>query len=264
MSIIFILDIVTCFLLITRFHDIGDRRLLALSLAYVWSGFMILGYVAAFPGVISSHPPLGSWASTSPWLYLGWHVGFPVLLAVAWCPWPGHLCRPVPVNQRMRATVRACLLVGAAAVGTIVLVSFFGHSFLPVLIHGTSLVRMSEITGPPALALGVASAVIITRGTRSRVGPERWVAVTAWVCVADMILLFASLHRYSVGWYWGRGMTLVAVSLVFFAMMSEFTKLYRQLLTERASLVVTARTDPLTGLANRSVLNLETPIDRLI
>jgi diguanylate cyclase (GGDEF)-like protein len=255
MSSIFILDVVTCILLITRFRDIGDRRLLVLSLAFVWSGCLILGYVSAFPGVLSAHPPLGSWPSTAPWLYLGWHVGFPLLLAAAWCPWPGHLTEPVPVHGRVRLSILSCALTAGVAVVVVGLVSFAGHRFLPVVIHGTSTVRMSEIAGPPALILTIASAIIVTRGTRFRVGPERWVTVTAWVCVADLILTFGSLHRYSVGWYCGRAMTVVGVSLVFIAMLSEFTSLYRRLLSEQASLKVAARTDPLTGLANRSVLS---------
>jgi diguanylate cyclase (GGDEF)-like protein len=254
MSSIFIIDVVTCFLLVTRFRDTGDRRLLALSLGYVWSGLMILGYVLAFPGVISSHPPLGSWPSTAPWMYLGWHVGFPVLLALAWCPWPDRLSGPVPVHRRGPEILWSFTAVGLGALAVVTVVAFAGPHLLPVLIHGTDTSRMSELAGPPGLVLGVTGAVIVTRGTRRRQGPERWVAITAWVCVADLLLTFCSLHRYSVGWYAGRAMTVVAVSLVFLAMLSEFTNLYRQLLSERASLMVAARTDPLTGLANRSVL----------
>jgi diguanylate cyclase (GGDEF)-like protein len=113
---------------------------------------------------------------------------------------------------------------------------------------------MTEVAGAPGLLLGLASAIVVTRGTKDRLGPERWVAVTAWICVADLVLTFGSLHRYSVGWYVGRGMTVIGISLVFLAMLYEFTSIQRQLLVERGDLMTAARTDPLTGLANRTVL----------
>jgi diguanylate cyclase (GGDEF)-like protein len=255
MSTVFVIDLVTCCLLATRFRDSGDRRMLALAVAYVWSALVILGYVAAFPGVLAKHAPLGAWPSTAPWLYLGWHVGFPVLLGLAWCPWPTSLCRTVPPAGRSRLMTTSLVGVSVVAAGGVMLIATLGHRWLPVLIHGTNTVRMSELAGPPGVLLGVTSAVVVTHGIRFRRGPERWVAVTAWVCVADLVLTFASLHRFSVGWYAGRGMTVVATSLVFIAMLVEYTGEHRLLLAERGSLLTAARTDPLTGLANRNVLN---------
>jgi diguanylate cyclase (GGDEF)-like protein len=130
-----------------------------------------------------------------------------------------------------------------------------GSRLLPAIIHGTSTVRMSELTGPPSIVLAVASAVAVAHGMRRRPGPERWLTVTVWVCCADLVLTFASLYRYSLGWYVGRVLTVLTASLVFLAMLGELVRLQRQLLVERGILVVEADTDPLTGLANRSALN---------
>ena len=255
LTAVLMLDIITVFLLAIRFRDSGDRRTLAMACAYGWSAVIVVGYTLAFPKLVSAHPPLGSWASTAPWLYVSWHVGFPVLLGLACCPWPSSLTRTVPPTMRHATTARWLAAVMGVAAGLVALVVEAGPHLLPVLIHGTSTLPMSEVAGPPGMVLAVTGAVLVTRGLRARTGPERWATVTAWVCVADLLLTFASLHRFSVGWYAGRTLTVVAASLVFLAMLGELTRLQRQLLVERGGLIVEARTDPLTGLANRTALH---------
>jgi diguanylate cyclase (GGDEF)-like protein len=255
LSIVLLLDAVSCYLLISRFADTGDVRIFVTALAYLWSSVLVISYAFSFPGLVQLHPLLGHWHSAAPWLYLGWHVGFPAILAAAWGPWPRRWLTYLPPERRRRTTGTCVAAVVAAAAVAVAIVVVVGPHFLPVLIVGTNTTRLTVIGGPPSMVISVASAVLVTRGLRGRSGPERWVAIAAWVCVADLLLTFASRHRFSVGWYGGRTLTMVAASLVCIAMFHEFTALQRRLIGGQEQLSRQARTDQLTGLANRFALH---------
>ena len=64
------------------------------------------------------------------------------------------------------------------------------------------------------------------------------------VCACDLVLTYASGHRYSLGWYGGRLLTLVAAGVVVLSMLATFRRL-------AAVAEHHAAHDALTGLANR-------------
>jgi diguanylate cyclase (GGDEF)-like protein len=115
---------------------------------------------------------------------------------------------------------------------------------LPPLIDGidTSLMTRNTrlVVGPLMLAI----LVVTARGTWRRTGPEKWVAVAVVACICDLGLTYASGSRYSVGWYAGRSMVIVATGVVLAAMLASFSRIKAQ--AERD-----AFHDPLTLLLNR-------------
>ena len=64
-------DVMSVYLLVGEFRDRGDRRVLVMASAYAWSLVTMLGYGLAFPGVVSTHPPLALTASMAAWLFSG-------------------------------------------------------------------------------------------------------------------------------------------------------------------------------------------------
>ena len=86
-----------------QYLDTGDRVSLRLSWAYLFSLVVLAGYGASFPGVLGTHPPLDLYPSTSPWLWVTWHTGFPVLLAVALTSKCAPSQDPAPLELRRRA-----------------------------------------------------------------------------------------------------------------------------------------------------------------
>src|ERR1017187_10487391 len=76
-------DLLSVLFLLRQFLDTGDRAALRLSWAYVFALVVLGGYAAAFPNVLGTSPPLALYPSTAPWLWVAWHTGFPVLLALA-------------------------------------------------------------------------------------------------------------------------------------------------------------------------------------
>lgn len=237
------LDVMTVYLLVAEYRDGGDVRLLGMSLAYVWSLITMFAYALAFPGVISAHPPLALTPSMAVWLYLTWHTGFPVLLGIAWAPWPSRWSQPSPASRRGRVCGLSILALSGAAVSVIALLLVDAHS-LPVLIHGLNFNRMTTLTAPIVLPLVALSVLVTGRGTRHRSGPERWSTVASWLCMCDLILTYGSRHRYTLGWYVGRSLTIVAAGAVFVAVLASFRRLKAQ--AERDATI-----DPLTSVANR-------------
>jgi diguanylate cyclase (GGDEF)-like protein len=234
-------DIMSVWLLAGEYLDTGDRRMLGMTLAYLWSLLLMGGYALAFPGVVSSHPPLAVTRSVAPYLYIGWHAGFPALLGAAWAPW-SYLAG---VEHRARARLLAGAMAGmsAAAVLTVTGCVLFAKR-MPVLIHGLDTSSMAKVTAPVALPLVLVSLLMCSRAVRGRTGPERWSSVAILVCLCDLCLTYASRYRYSLGWYTGRTLTVTASAVVLIAMLASFRRL-------KAAAEFNAAYDGLTALANR-------------
>jgi diguanylate cyclase (GGDEF)-like protein len=234
-------DIMSVWLLAGEYLDTGDRRLLGMALAYLWSLLLMGGYALAFPGVVSHHPPLAVTASVAPYLYLGWHAGFPALLGAAWAPWQWLDRRDV---QRRRAALLAAVAGMSSAALAIVTGCVLEARRMPVLIHGLDTSAMAKLTAPVALPLVLISLLVCARAVRGRPGPERWSSVAILVCLCDLCLTYSSHYRYSLGWYTGRSLTVTAAAVVLIAMLASFRRL-------KATAEFNAAYDGLTALANR-------------
>ncbi|GAC1439904.1 MAG: hypothetical protein NVSMB55_02750 [Mycobacteriales bacterium] len=243
LAIVACFDAMSVYLLLGEFRDGGDRRVLMMSWAYVWSLVTMLGYALAFPDVVSTHPPLALTASMAPWFYLAWHVGFPLLLGIAWAPWQARWTTPAPPRRRRQQANLAAALATVVSVLAVLVLALCAHA-LPVLIVGIDTSRMTDLTAPVALPLTVLALVSAYRGTRLRTGPERWAAIVVLVCLSDLVLTYAARHRYSLGWYAGRTLTLVASGVVLFAAVAALRRAKAQAQSD-------ALIDSLTGLANR-------------
>ena len=244
LAVVACFDLMSVYLIVGEFRDSGDRRVLTMSCAYMWSLVTMAAYAAAFPGVLSQHPPLAVTASMAPWFYITWHGGFPVMLGLAWTRWPARWAVSTPIGQRRREAIRTITATAVAACGVVTLLAVFAHR-LPVLIHGVDTTAMTRLTGPVTVPLTLLSLVATFRGTRGRTGPEQWSAMVVLVCLSDLTLTYTAGHRYSVGWYAGRTTTLVASGVVLAATISALRRAKSQAQHE-------SRIDGLTGLANRA------------
>lgn len=236
-------DVVSLWLLSAEFQDRGDRRILAMAAAYLWSLILMAGYAAAFPGGISSEPPLAVTPSVAPWMYVFWHGGFPALLGLAWAPWPGRLGPTAPAGRRRSSMMAVFGAVGGAAVVTVALLVAAARS-LPVLIHGHDTTAMTRVTAPFVIPVVCAAVLATTRALRERSGPERWVFVATVACLGDLVLTYSAGYRYALGWYVGRSLTILAAAVVLVSMMAGFRRL-------KADAEFRAAHDQLTGLENR-------------
>jgi PAS domain S-box-containing protein len=245
------LDLLSAVLLISQFRDTGDRACLSLVSAYLFALAVLGGYGAAFPGVLAvGAGPLGANPSTAPWLWAAWHTGFPVLLAGAVAPWPARWSRPIPVAQRarwVRVAVPAAIGSGILVVGVICALS----DRLPVLIHGTDTSAMTRVVGPVMLPIVAVAAAVAIIGALRAAGPSRWVGLAATAAAGDVVLTLFSDHRFSLGWYVGRTLTIASSAVVLVAMLVEFSRLKTLLAAETERLLsLLSRADELERLQN--------------
>jgi diguanylate cyclase (GGDEF)-like protein len=243
LSVVACFDVISVYLLVGDYRDRGDVRLLLMAWAYAWSLVLMGGYALAFPGAVAVHPPLAVTRSMAPYLYIAWHTGFPLLLGLAWAPWPNRWTAPTPAHRRRAVAAGGVAGTVAAGLALIVLLVTFAHR-LPVLIDGLDTSAMTKVTAPVAIPVVVLALAATAYGTRRRSGPERWSTIAVLVCLCDLVLTYNARARYSLGWYCGRSLTLVAAAVVLLAMLAAFRRL-------KASAEHDAATDPLTGLANR-------------
>jgi diguanylate cyclase (GGDEF)-like protein len=236
-------DVISIYLLVGDFRDTGDRRILATAWAYTWSIVAMTGYALAFPGVFATEAPLGLTPSVAPYLYIAWHAGFPLLLGLAWAPWPARVSQSTATVRRRRDVVVSMGVVSGVSVCTVALLLWCVES-LPVLIDGLDTSGMTRVTAPIAIPLTLISLLLASKGLRGRTGPERWVGVAVLVCLCDLALTYAGNSRYSAGWYAGRSLTVVAAAVLLVAMLASFRRV-------KAAAEFNAAFDSLTGLANR-------------
>jgi PAS domain S-box-containing protein len=231
LALIVSLDLLSAVLLIRQFHDSGDRRALLLASSYVFSLAVLMGYGAAFPGVLADIGPWGAWPSAAPWLWVAWHTGFPVLLACAVAPWPHRWEAPMAGRNRHPAS-RAMFAVALGAGALVVMAAVHGRGWLPVLIHDRDTSAMTRVTGPVILPLVAIATVAAVVGAVRLSGPVRWAALAATAALGDVVLTLFSYHRFSLGWYVGRSLTVVSCAVVLIAMLAEFGRLKQQLAVE--------------------------------
>jgi diguanylate cyclase (GGDEF)-like protein len=247
LAVVACFDLMCTYLLISDYLDTGDARMLCMAAAYIWSLVLMAGYALAFPGVFSNTPPFAAVPSTTAWLYVGWHVGFPVLLGVAWAPWPARRdLSGIHVSRRVVCCMVVVAIAGVAASVVALCVHFADD--LPTLIVGSDTSLLTRVTAPFALPIVAAALIVVWRGLRHGYGPERWATVAVLICFCDLLLTYSSGHRYSVGWYSARTLTMAGAGVVLFAMFRSFRHL-------KATAVANAATDSLTGLPNRRTLD---------
>jgi EAL domain-containing protein (putative c-di-GMP-specific phosphodiesterase class I)/PAS domain-containing protein len=248
LAVVCCFDLLSVVLLLGQFIDTGRMRLLVLSCAYLFAGLTLIGRIGTWSGVPGMPGPLATVPSTASWLWLIWQASFSVLLAVAMAPW---LDRGHPVMPATRRRALAWWAVGgSAAAGALVVVAVVALSaHLPVLISGDNTSELARLAGPVIVPLVAIATAVTIEGARRRTGPERWTGLAAVASLADVVLTLASQTRFSVGWYAGRTLTVVAAGAVLMALLAQFNGIRRRLASEGEQLRVTLeQTDRLERL----------------
>ncbi|WP_068922941.1 sensor histidine kinase [Planobispora rosea] len=229
LAVVWASDLLTAFLLITQFLAGGDRRLLALSCAYLWSAAVIVPHALVFSGLFSPTGLLGATPSSAPWLWTAWHTGFPLLIGIALGPWPRRLERePAPAGRRrpMAAAATGSMLAGAAAAAWLVTAQ---AEHIPVIMVNGDYRVLTERFGTAIIAVNVVALALAATRFRGAVrGLEAWAAVAVIASCGDVLLTLFAGARFTFGWYGARLLALVAALVVLTSLLREITTLYRR------------------------------------
>ena len=75
----FVIDSITAILLFAQFSILRSRAILVIASGYLFTAFLVVPYVLAFPGVLAPNGVIGGLQTTAH-LYLLWHCGFPLVV----------------------------------------------------------------------------------------------------------------------------------------------------------------------------------------
>jgi diguanylate cyclase (GGDEF)-like protein len=246
-SALIINDLITAVFLLGQSQFARSPALRWLAGGYFFTAVASAAHAMTFPGLFSLTGLLGAGPQTTAWMYIFWHVGFPLLVIVYAQPWPEQR----PWRQDGRATLRAAGLV-CAAVCAFTIFATVGQGLLPVVMDGDHYTS--------AAAAVISSVWLLSLFARRPYSVlDLWLIVTmcAWLFDIALSAVF-NAGRYDLGFYAGRIYGLVAASLVLIVLLFENTKLYVHLITLRESdrakateLHRLSTVDTLTGIANR-------------
>ena len=219
-------DLLTGVLLLAQFARLRTWALLLVASAYLFSGLMIPPHFLTFPGVFSPTGLLGAGPQTAAWIYLIWHLAFPVLTI-------GYalLARAdAPRAQRPgRALMLAVLACCAATLASVVVTTRFQAS-LPVVLQGHSYARVVALGVSPAIVLLTLIALVAIALRRRGTVLDLWIMVVLWVWLCDATLsAVVGSNRYDLGWYAGRAFGLAGSGFLLGGLLVELNALYGKL-----------------------------------
>ena len=222
-------DVLTVLLLFSQYRTGGSPRLLALSLAYLWSAGAAIQIAVAVPGIFSLDPSFAADNNSLQWLWVSRHVVPPVLIALALAPWParsnaGSTAREgrdaprhrlLDLRRGLTTLAHRAHRRGARAAAH--------HHRRATAPTGSTASGASRCIVLNVLAVAVAVWGVARRGTTN--GVEAWAVVASVAFLGDVWLTVLYEDRFTVAYYLARFLGLAASAFVMLAILRESSKL---------------------------------------
>src|SRR4029077_20700152 len=221
-------ELITAGLLFSLYSIQPLPGLLAFASGYIFSGLYAFLQTLAFPGAYAPSGLIGDPLSSAPYLFILWHIAFPVAVIV----YALSDDRPRtndPPGRSTKATIAitiACTLVLTAGLTWAVTA---GARYLPGLFvdQTRQAPTASYFTGPIWILSAAALALLYFRkGTSLAV----WLMVTLFATLPDLTLsTILTSVRFTLGWYTARSYALIAGCTVLIVLLTETIWLYARL-----------------------------------
>ena len=219
--LIFVSDLFTAALLSSHARIIGSHRLLVLASGYLFSALMVLSHVLTFPGAFAPSGLLGAGLQTTGWLFIFWHLGFPVSVIVYACLKDEK--RTFPQSTIYWSTAFVVLLA--------LLLTWFAtvhDEMLPPLFvdrrHITPLAN--HVTGIDFF-VSVLALALLWRRQKSVL--DLWLTVALVCMVAELWVNAFVIGGRRLGFYAARFLSVIVSVVVLFVLLIESTVLYARL-----------------------------------
>jgi signal transduction histidine kinase/CheY-like chemotaxis protein len=224
-SALLICDLITAILLFGQFSILRSRPLLVLAGGYLFGGLMAVPHALTFPGVFAATGLLGAGPQTTSWLYISWHILFPLVI-IAYALLKG---RETVAAGGARPHIIGAALIAVGAVVVLVLVAVLGEPVLPPILTGIHYTPTAVFSLASVGAISVLALVILwLRRPHSLLDLWLMVVMCAWLFDVGLSAVFNN-GRYDLGFYAGRIYVLLGASFVLAVMLVETTRLYSRL-----------------------------------
>jgi diguanylate cyclase (GGDEF)-like protein len=222
-----------------------------LGIAYACTAFLLLPYTLIFPKVFSPDG-FGTAAQAAPWLWVGWHVAF-VLLIGAYV-WSDSFFSRIPTKTAkavrfVRSYGIAVTTIAFLWVAAIVL----GHERLPVLAERSGYSPFfHSLVELPLLAMVLIVFLTLVVRTRLRQATHLWLGVVL-VALGIEVYVSGTMVRapFTVAWYLCLFQAMVWQGLFLVNQLRHAHEQLAAFAAEKGSLIEETLRDPLTGLYNR-------------
>jgi signal transduction histidine kinase len=225
----FVTDSLTAILLYAQFSILRSRAILVIASGYLFTAFLIVPYVLAFPDVFAPNGVVGGLQTTA-YLYLLWHCGFPLFVisyTLSKDEDPGRRyaqaeVRSAVVRSVAWTTASAAALAGLCMRGTAVLprIMVDRYRFVP---------EWPYLVAAPILVLCSVALVVLWCRRRSILDFFLMVVLCAYV-IEIPPQYYPVMARFSTGWYAVRVTSLLSSTIVLVVLLYEITALYGGLL----------------------------------
>ena len=225
----FVTDSITAILLYAQFSILRARAILVIASGYLFTAFLIVPYVLAFPGVLAPNGVVGGLQTTAH-LYLLWHCGFPLFVigyALLKDQDPSRQCS----QREVRAAIFRSVALTAAGTAALALLCIRGTAVLPriMLDQYRFVPEWPYVVGAPIAALCTLALVVLWLRRRSIL--DLFVMVVLWAYLVEIPPHYYPFAiRFSTGWYAVRVTSLLSSTIVLIVLLYEITALYGGLL----------------------------------
>jgi hypothetical protein len=210
---VIITDFITAVLLFSQCRIYHSRALLALASGYLFTALIIIPHVLTFPGAFSPTGLLGAGIQSTAWLYIFWHIGFPIALLIYAC-----LTDEKPTETNTEAAtafaVRCSVLIVVSLVCGLTVLVTVGEGFLPrVFLDATHIAPLSHYLIAFEVLICVVAFALLWRKKRTVL--NQWLMVVALAFISELIIngLLISA-RFTLGWYVSRLFSIVTSTIV--------------------------------------------------
>jgi diguanylate cyclase (GGDEF)-like protein len=250
-SLAFFADWVTGLLLLLQFRRTGRWGLLAVSFAYFFASWGMAAQLLVYPGVFSQAGLFGASQVSAPWVWLTWHFAYAVSIFVA------AVIIPVPRAPENRRGLVAKVVLAAPIVivsaATVVAVRW-GTELSHTLSRADYLRPVHGPMGLVVWAMGLVALIALGIKTKFRSLLQLWTGVSVLAFLCETAMMLTSLQRFTVGWYFSRGIIVVSSTLLLSALLFEIDGLYSAAYVANRVLRERSIRDSLTGVFLRRYL----------
>ncbi|AXR05195.1 sensor domain-containing diguanylate cyclase [Salinimonas sediminis] len=250
---VFIFELISAILLFAHYRQTKLLTFALLSMAYLWVALLAPFQIFLLTDSLGQFSLVTASNGDAAWLWIAWHIGFPVLVAAA-----------MLVNGDYSLKVRRVWLWAAGLFGTqiavatlLLLATLLSWFALPTLISPSRDFSdsLSLVYGPLVMfSCALALTIVVVKGKFENV-IYSWLAVAMLAMLCESVVVIYSGSRFSYGWYAARVLNIISSAAVVVSLLIENIKLQYKVVEQNSTLKRMATMDELSGLANRRELD---------
>jgi signal transduction histidine kinase len=224
---VFITDFITAIMLFSQLAIHRSPALLALASGYLFTALIVIPYALGFPGALSPTGLFGATAQSSPWLFRFWHLGLPIaVLIYAWFKDKDHEKQP---HDLPLYSVGFSVAVVVAVVVALAWIAIAESSYLPtVFADNRNYVPLTNYLAAFNVLISAFSLAVLWVRRRSVL--DLWIMVALLALTLEVLLAgVLSSARFSLGFYYGRTLSIVTSTIVLTVLLGEMSQLYAAL-----------------------------------